>query len=84
MAAHLHWGLLLSGPTTIRVAELEMRINAGGADQCTGGTAGTSLVDAGYSAANGFDNDIGTFWQANAPVAGARLSYAFAAPVDIV
>lgn len=42
--------------------ELEMREALGGADQCTGGTASASGVDAGNVAANAFDNDTATRW----------------------
>lgn len=42
----------------IRIAEVEMAATAGGADQCSGGTASANAG----TANNAFDNNTGTFW----------------------
>lgn len=65
------------------IAELEMRETAGGADQCSGGTA-TSSVDLGspYTPGAAIDNDVNTFWVGL--TVPAWWQYQFSLPKKIV
>lgn len=87
MAAHRHWALLVTARTGsgngVGLAEVEMRASPGGADQCSGGSAG-GASSFGQVPANAFDNNDATIWH-NASTGGlaVRLSYDFGAPVDV-
>ena len=84
MAAHRYWRIAVNqnnGSTQfVSLAELEMRIVAGGANQCTGGTAFASTVTAGWEAAKAFDGiknqDAGWACASN-HVASASVGYDF-------
>lgn len=88
MASHRYWALgLFARPGSgngVGVAEVEMRATPGGADLCTGGTAG-GASSAGLPPANAFDNNDTTIWH-NGSTFGdaARLSYDFGTAVDVV
>lgn len=67
-----------SGHTNVAIAEMQMRVSAGGVDQCTGGTATASGdIGASFAAAKAFDDDAATMWNSGTPI-GAWLQYAFA------
>jgi len=87
MTARKHWAILV-GPRAgsgggVAIAEVEMRAAVGGADQCTGGTPG-GVTTSGNPASNAFDNSTSTLWHHGSAFGGQRLSYEFAAPVEIV
>ena len=88
MAAHRYWALSLfaraGSGNGVSLAEVEMRGTPGGADLCTGGTAGGSFTS-GLLPANAFDNSDSTIWY-NGATSGnnVRLFYDFGTPVDIV
>jgi hypothetical protein len=65
--------------TSSGLAEVEMRLTAGGADQCSGGVA---LANSG-TAANAFDNSTGTLWNPSSTSLPHTLLYQFASPKDI-
>ena len=84
MAAHRYWRLNIirnnggnfSGDQLVLIPEIEMRIVAAGADQCTGGTA---LGTAGYGGASedpakAFDNSSATWWQAKMGVSSTTFT----------
>lgn len=87
MAAHRYWALLVTARpgsgNGVGLAEVEMRATSGGADQCSGGTAG-GASSFGQVPANAFDNDDATIWH-NASTGGnpVRLSYDFGSPVTV-
>lgn len=88
MAAHRYWGLDMfaraGSGDGIAVAELEMRGSPGGADLCSGGTAGGSATS-GTTVAQAFDNDTTTGCYNGATGGGfSRLTYDFGSPVSIV
>lgn len=65
MANHRYWRIYATannGSSNCSVGELQFRTTAGGADQCTGGTAIESDHGGAYVAANAFDDNTGTFW----------------------
>ena len=88
MAAHRYWALLVTARpgsgNGVGLAEVEMRATSGGADQCSGGTAG-GASSFGQVPANAFDNDDATIWH-NASTGGnpVRLSYDFGSAVNVV
>jgi len=91
---HSYWRLYVlstEGGDVIRVQEIEMAATAGGADQCTGGTASASSVfDGTKVAANAFDG-TGAEWMAaatSAPNLGGGgwdewVQYEFPTPVGV-
>lgn len=90
MAAHRYWRLNLTAPvsgTAYGVAEITMAIVAGGANQCTGGTAAASTSYSGsYLPANAFDANATTFWASAGSSAAEWISYDFGVGItrDIV
>ena len=87
MAAHRYWGLLFTpragSGNGISLAEVEMRASTGGADLCTGGTAG-GLSTGGQVPANAFDDNNATLWYYGAASPNVRLTYDFGTPVSVV
>lgn len=88
MAAHRYWALSLlardGAGNGVSVAEVEMRGTPGGADLCTGGTAGGAFTSS-LPPANAFDDNNSTIWYNGSTGGGfVRLSYDFGAAVDIV
>lgn len=69
----------LSGDNNAAADEIEMRATAGGADQCTGGTAISSSDFSGsFAAANAFANDgSSSGWVSSGGVPGAWIGYDF-------
>ena len=65
-----------------RIAEMQMRLVAAGADQCSGGTATAESTYSTYVAANAFDDDGATYWRSSAQA--AWLQYQFTSPKAIV
>lgn len=90
MAAHRYWRLNLTAPvsgTAYGVAEITMAIAAGGANQCTGGTAAASTsYSASYLPANAFDASAASFWASAGGTAAEWISYDFGVGItrDIV
>jgi hypothetical protein len=88
-STHQYWRLNFSAAQTgnyVSLDEIEMRATAGGADQCSGGTASADSVYSGtYAAANAFDNVVnGSFpWASGGGAFPHWLKYAFAAPVSV-
>lgn len=85
MAAHLYWRVNVAtnnGSSNTSIAEIQMRVTAAGADQCTGGTAtDNGNIGAGFVGAKCFDDDAATMWNK----AGVGIvTYQFASAVDIV
>jgi hypothetical protein len=86
MAAHRYWRInitAVNAGSRTRIVEVEMRLTAGGADQCTGGTASASNTTIGFSAAEAFDDIGGTLdngWDRAA--AASWLKYDFGAGND--
>lgn len=73
------------GTGNYSIAELEMRSSAGGADQCTGGTASASSTLSTNVASNAFANDgTTTYWVSSNTVGSQWLEYDFASPQTIV
>ena len=87
MAAHRYWGLLLTArpgaSNGISLAEVQMRATSGGANQCTGGTAGGAATN-GTSAANAFDGNAATHWFNGSASSAILLSYDFGTAVTVV
>jgi len=70
----------------VSIYEVEMRATAGGADQCSGGTAtASSQYDTNRTADKAFDNDTTGFgWTSTAADGiGSWLKYTFALPVTV-
>lgn len=68
MAAHRYWRIFVSavnGATQTEICEVELRLAAGGADQCSGGTPTASGAVIGFGATNGFDNSPAASWKTN-------------------
>lgn len=89
MAAHLYWRLNISAnagdANYLQAAEVEMRATAGGADQCTGGTAtASSEYSVDFAAAKAFDNDAATRWSTVAGVTSGWIAYQFTAAVEVL
>lgn len=67
----------------VGIAELEMRATAGGADQCSGGTASASSTFSGsYLSSNAFDNSTSNLWHSNGE-SSSWLQYTFASAVSV-
>lgn len=87
-ATHAYWRVRITlgqvvGQAYSSISGLEFRATAGGADQCTGGTAiADSFFGAGYEPAKAFDHDNSTEW-ASASGLPHYLGYQFAAPVFV-
>jgi len=94
-AIHLYWRLYVLSTEdgdAIRIQEIEMAATAGGANQCTGGTASASseFFDGTKAAANAFDG-TGAAWASDetaAPNKGGGgwnqwVQYEFPAPVGV-
>lgn len=76
-----------NGRSAINIAELEMRIALGGADQCTGGTASASSEWDGsgtWSAAKAFDDDPATFWSGASGAIPGWIEYQFGSAIEIL
>lgn len=95
MAAHLYWrvrAIALQGSTTnFALSEVDMRVTAGGANQCTGGTPLASsqfdntIGGTGHAKENAFDGNINTKWAtANSTIGQMWIGYQFATAKDIV
>lgn len=91
MAAHRYWRLNLTAPisgTAYSLSEIIMSLVAGGANQCTGGTAAASTVYASptYTADKAFDGNGTTFWASAGSSSAEWISYDFGVGVtkDIV
>lgn len=67
-----------TGSATVGMAEVEMRATAGGADQCTGGSASAG----GGTAANAVDNNTATEWSTSDTFA-LDWQYDFASAVEV-
>jgi hypothetical protein len=82
---HLHWRINIfanaGDASLLAISEIEMRATAGGADQCTGGTATASSATSGFEAPNAFDNSATTRWST---AAGPNwIAYQFPSAVDV-
>lgn len=86
-----YWRLNVSetvstGDAYVVVAEMEMRLTSGGADQCTGG----SVTASGYSPtgtpypANAFDDNNSTIWESSGTGGPWWICYRFTAEKNIV
>lgn len=86
MAAHRYWRLSFARATSvIRISELALRTSVGGANVATGGTASASHTFGGNSAANAFDGNATTFWNASSGLIAGEpvwLAYDFGAGND--
>lgn len=86
MANHLYWRIRVTenhgSESWMEIAEVEMRATAGGADQCSGGTA-TASASASGGAAAVFDDNLTRPWVVDASSLPAWVRYQFAAPVDV-
>lgn len=84
MAAHLYWRLNISasnGGGLVSIGELGMYTAGAASSSTTGGTASASTTNSTNAAANAFDGNTGTYWQATGPT--GTIQYQFASPVDI-
>lgn len=88
MAAHTYWRINASandGDTSfLAIAEVQMHVTIGGADQCTGGTASASSADGTTPASNAFDDSSTTRWSTPSGTLTGWLAYNFTAGVDVV
>lgn len=85
MSAHLYWRVNFSGNNgnNPAICELAMHTSVGGADVCTGGTAGGTSINASFPASNAFDGNLtGTDCQTTATP--STISYQFASAQAIV
>lgn len=86
-AAKSFWRILVDaldgGGAHGSIAEMQYRLTASGADQCTNGVAVSSNPASGFPPLDAFDNASGTFWAVN-PGVNAWLEYQFHTPKDIV
>lgn len=89
---HTYWRLHFAKDNagtgfTYSAAEVEMRATAGGANQCTGGTATAhstfGSIPGSFDPSKAFDANAATFWSANGASADGWLKYVFAAPVAV-
>ena len=86
MPSSTRWRILINGNQSgfvHGIAEVEMHTSIGGADVCSGGTPSAFSTFGGYAAANAFDDDNATFWDANSYAQG-WIEYQFDAAQDIV
>jgi hypothetical protein len=84
--SHPYWRLYITannGNAYHCFAELEMRAQAGGSDQCSGGTASASSTLGGFPASQAFDNTTATAWASNGAESTSWVAYQFAAPVEV-
>jgi hypothetical protein len=88
-AAHLHWRVYITagnGSPYRIIAEMEMRHQVGGSDDCNGGTASaSSILDAGFPASKAFDNFSGggNAWASDGVESTSWLAYQFPSPIEI-
>lgn len=87
MAAHRYWALQVTARAGagngVSLAEVEMRASVGGADQCSGGTAG-GAYSIGQAPANAFDNSDSTLWyNGSTSGLGVLLTYDFGSAVTV-
>jgi hypothetical protein len=74
--SYRYWRIRFGAITgTARFAEVEMRLTAGGADECNGGTAISSTG----TAADAFDNNTGTDWVSTTNDSNCWIGYDFGA-----
>lgn len=66
------------------VSELEFRASAGGADECSGGTAFASSSGGSNPVANAFDNNTGTSWLTGNTSLGGHVGYVLPTAKSIV
>jgi len=84
LTAHTYWRIMAArraGNSDWSIGEIEIAATAGGADQCTGGTASASSTNGG-AAANAFDNNTTTQWGSTFAV-NSWVQYQFASPVKM-
>lgn len=88
MASSTRWRINISannGNTYwLTLAEIEMRISLGGADQCSGGSASQSSYYTGYPGSLCFDDNTDTSWNASYGVTTGWVEYQFASAKEIV
>lgn len=84
MTAHAYWRLNFSANNgnNPAVSEIAMHTSIGGANVCTGGTAGGTNINASFPATNAFDGNTGTDCQTTSTT--STISYQFASAVSIV
>lgn len=85
MSAHVYWRLNFSGGngSNISFAEIEMHTSVGGADVCTGGTAGGTNINSSFPSANAFDDNLATDCELTSSSSGT-ISYQFTSAQAIV
>lgn len=81
--SHTYWRLTFTHSSYTKLAEIEMRATAGGADQCSGGTPSASTTYSSNTADKAFDNNTGTYWESGASSGPHWVQYQFASPVDV-
>jgi hypothetical protein len=90
LVSAIEWGIsLIDKPAGadnnwFKLAEVEMfLVQAGGTDQCTGGTGSAQFSFAGNPAANLFDNSAATFWLSGNVTEPLWIKYTHAATKEI-
>ena len=84
VSGHRYYRMNISVGRTVSylgIAELQLRIVAGGSQVAVGGTASASAVYGGNTAANAFDGNLSTYWEANSSFP-YQLIYDFGAGVS--
>lgn len=71
-----------NGSTNLAIGDFELRSSIGGASIFTGGTPSASSTNGSYVAANAFDNNAGTLW--NAATSSGWLMYVLPANLELV
>lgn len=79
LPTHRYWRLDFTHSYYIAIAEIEMHTTVGGADACSGGTAGSSGSFGGNVAASAFDNNNATFFESAGATGPFYVSYDFGA-----
>ena len=82
MAAHRYWRIDFTNTYYVRIEEIEMHTSVGGADVCSGGTAGSSGHFGGQTPALAFDNNNSTYWESATSSGPFWVSYDFGAGND--
>jgi hypothetical protein len=86
MAAHVYWRLNFATPNNGNnpaICELAMHTSVGGADVCTGGTAGGTNINGSFPAANAFDGNL-TSTDCQTTATPSTISYQFGSAKAIV
>ena len=88
IGAHAYWRINVTAATSAgnycTIADIQMRASAGGANQCSGGTASAdSFYSAGYDASKAFDGVATTNWTSTGAVYPHWIQYAFSSPVSV-